>query len=182
MRLIGSLWGTLFAWTASLSRVFSLELTAYLGFFIHRPFDWHQRCCFEIFNTFLKSLEAQLVSPSFPAYPPHSPSSWKKFGKSNQKQKTLSFSDFEGLHLGNFSNLKTWRKLPPSPTHTPLASVFTQMNALWVIVIVERHSKLGLRRALILPQLVSRENICYVAAFRTEVCIMVKPQILSADA
>ncbi len=134
--------GAHFTRTAALSRVFSLELAAYLGFFIHRPFDGHQRCCFEIFNTLYKSLEALLVFPSLRAYPPPSPSSCKKLWKSNEKQK-VSFNNFEASDWRTLQIccvIKTWRKLPPGPTHTR-ASVFTHMNALWGIV--ERHSELA---------------------------------------
>lgn len=55
--------GHIFCTDSLLVRMLSLELTAYLGFFIHGPFDWHQRCCSEIFNTFLIPLRLCLFLP-----------------------------------------------------------------------------------------------------------------------
>lgn len=167
MWLIGPLWGTLFARIAALSRAFSLELTAYLGFFIQRPFDWHQRCCFEIFNTFINLLRLSwfFFFTSF--------SSWKKFWKSNKMLKLW------GLYLGNFPNLlghQNMKKTASQPhPHHPSLSVHPQkcmMSDSW-----NTFTTWSSEGALIFQQLVSRGNICDDAASRTEGFMIVEPQV-----
>lgn len=120
-------------------------------FFIHRAFDWHRRCCFEIFNTFYKSLEALLVFPLPPHSPPHPLLPLGRSFKNLIRSKNFEISDvFEASIWGTLQIcrvIKTWWNLPPGLNHTPPASMFTHMNALWVMV--ERHSKLGPRRELL---------------------------------
>lgn len=91
----------------------------------------------------------------------------------------MNFNNFKASIWGTFqicSVIRTWRKLPPGHTHSP-RSIGARTHECVMSSSWKTLRSWTWEGVLALSQLVSRGNICFVAASRTEVRIMVKPQI-----